>query len=56
MIKKALNDTYFINLIKVFMQSPFLEGAYFRIFKYYSTNGDFALEQEVVEKNHLWIK
>ena len=47
-IKRILEDNNFINLIKNIMKSPVMNDAYKRIFYYYSTNGEFDLEQENV--------
>ena len=53
MINKTLNNSDFITLIKVIMKSPVMKDAYARIFYYYSTNGDFDLNQEVFELKSL---
>ena len=45
-IKEVINDNSFIILIKDIMKSPVMKDAYTRIFYYYSTNGEFDLDQE----------
>ena len=45
-INKILNDNSFIALIKDIMKSPVMKDAYTRIFYYYSTNGEFDLDQK----------
>ena len=55
-IKNVLNDNSFITLINDIMKSPVMKDAYTRIFYYYSTNGEFELEQEVFEQKSFKIK
>ena len=45
-IKKILNDNNFITLIEEIMKSPVMIDVYTCIFYYYSTNGEFDLEQK----------
>ena len=49
-INKILNDNSFIALIRDIMKSPVMKDAYTRIFYYYSTKGEFDLEQEAFEQ------
>jgi hypothetical protein len=55
-IKNVLNDNSFITLINDIMKSPVMKDAYTRIFYYYSTNGEFDLDQEVFEQKSFEIK
>ena len=55
-INNVLKDNSFIALINDIMKSPVMKDAYTRIFYYYSTNGEFELEQEVFEQKSFKIK
>ena len=50
-IKKILEDNDFIKLIQNIMKSSVMKDAYIRIFNYYSTNGEFDIEQESVTES-----
>ena len=47
-IKKILEDDEFLKLINNIMKSSVMRDAYTRIFYYYSTNGEFDIDQEKV--------
>ena len=49
-IKNILEDNNFIKLINNIMKSPVMKDAYIRIFNYYSTNGEFDIDQESVKE------
>ena len=55
-IKNVLSDESFITLIKDIMKSPVMKDAYTRIFYYYSTKGEFDLDQEDFEQKSFKLK
>ena len=55
-IKSILVDTTFINSIKSIMTSPVMKDAYTRILYWYSTNGEFDINQEDVTKINIEAK
>ena len=55
-IKSIIHDINFINLIKNIMKSRVMRDAYIRIFHWYSTNGEFDIDEESFTEKKLELK